>query len=73
MDLRWDIFLGTYYYWRLIKGVPLVRAWACTFRVFDADVRVLCAPPCTQPDSPTKTEQDTATTHLSYNPQPHKT
>ena len=24
MDLRWDVFLGTYYYWRLIKGVPLV-------------------------------------------------
>lgn len=24
VDLRWDIFLGTYYYWRLIKGVPLV-------------------------------------------------
>jgi hypothetical protein len=24
IDLRWDIFLGTYYYWRLIKGVPLV-------------------------------------------------
>lgn len=24
MDLRWDVFLGTYYYWRLIKGLPLV-------------------------------------------------
>ncbi|EWM24871.1 hypothetical protein Naga_101325g2, partial [Nannochloropsis gaditana] len=24
VDLRWDVFLGTYYYWRLIKGVPLV-------------------------------------------------
>lgn len=24
IDLRWDVFLGTYYYWRLIKGVPLV-------------------------------------------------
>lgn len=24
VDLRWDVFLGTYYHWRVIKGVPLV-------------------------------------------------
>jgi hypothetical protein len=24
IDLRWDVFLGTYYHWRLIKGTSLV-------------------------------------------------